>query len=475
MDQANGIDQARFERESNEGIRQWISENLKGEVTEITRLERWRPQWRVDFKTAEGPATVLFRGNRPNASERNLRFEMEVMQVLEKNGINVPRIYGWVETPKAFVMAWIETEDREPGMIHTAIEKPAVLTDHRWQALLNYMTDLAAMHAIPLSEFAHIEELNNPPSSASQLALAAAERMYQAGRYTNNLDTTFEFLQSWLRRNVPAHRTKASFIAGDAGQFMSAGSEVLALVDFEIADLGDIHWDLACFRGRHPLEHMGDIPALYRRYEEVSGTAVDLHVVGYHTVAFLQFAGIATKFFGDPKAIGGNWIEGLLEYASITRRACEAIAELEDIALDHEMKLPEADKTPLEESALEKLIVDIQRLPTSKTFEVWERDLLKAIPAFLLNYSRYRNWYEDVTRADIEALVGREFETLKQAEIALGAVIAENDPTLDAGLVQVTHRRSLRLSMIISGTDPDPNNPLFHILEPILNTENHEK
>ena len=468
MQHTDDLDQASFERESKEGIRRWISENFKGEVTAITRLERWRPQWRVDFKTSEGPATVLFRGSRPNASERNLRFEMEVMQVLEKNNIKVPHIHGWVDTPKAFVMDWIETEDREPGMVHTAIEKPAVLTDDRWQALLNYMSDLAALHAIPISEFAHIEELSEPPSSAAELALTAAERMYQAGRYTNNLDNTFEFLQSWLRRNVPTHRTQASFIAGDAGQFMSAGSTVLALVDFEIADLGDIHWDLACFRGRHPLEHMGDIPALYRRYEEVSGTSVDLRVVGYHTVAFLQFAGIATKFFGDPKAIGGNWIEGLLEYASITRRACEAIAELDDIPLDYGLSLPEMKHSALEESALEKLMVDIQRLPTSRAFEQWERDLLHAIPAFLLNYSRYRHWYESTTKADIETLIGKAFATLEQADSALSEVIAANDQTLDPALVQLTHRRSLRLSMIIAGTDPDPSNPLFHILDPIL-------
>lgn len=468
MHHTDELNQARFERESSEGIKRWMAENLQGEVTNIMRLERWRPQWRVDFKTADGEATVLFRGNRPNASDRNLRFEMEVMQVLHENGIKVPHIFGWVETPKAFVMEWIETEDREPGMIHTAIEKPAVLTEGRWQALLNYMGDLAALHAIPLAEFAHIEELNNPPNSAQELALTAAERMYQAGRYTNNLDPTFEFLQSWLRRNVPAHRTQASFIAGDAGQFMAAGSKVLALLDFEIADVGDIHWDLACFRGRHPLEHMGDIPALYRRYEAVSGTSVDLRVVGYHTVAFLQFAGIATKFFGDPKAIGGNWIEGLLEYASITRRACEAIAELEDIALDYDLMLPDIEQNQLEESALEKLMVDIQRLPTSKAFEVWERDLLHAIPAFLLNYSRYQTWFERVTKNDFELIIGAEFETLKQAEEAISAAIAENDQALDTALVQVMHRRSLRLSMIIAGTNPDPGNPLFHVLDPIL-------
>ena len=124
----------------------------------------------------------------------------------------------------------------------------------------------------------------------------------------------------------------------------------------------------------------------------------------------------------------------------------------------------------LEESALEKLMVDIQRLPTSTTFEVWERDLLHAIPAFLLNYSRYRHWYESTTKTDIEALIGKAFETLEQADSALSEMMVANDQTLDFALVQLTHRRSLRLSMIIAGTNPDPGNPLFHILDPILKT-----
>ncbi|REJ61575.1 MAG: hypothetical protein DWQ28_12620, partial [Proteobacteria bacterium] len=136
--------------------------------------------------------------------------------------------------------------------------------------------------------------------------------------------------------------------------------------------------------------------------------------------------------------------------------------------LDYGLSLPEMKHSALEESALEKLMVDIQRLPTSRAFEQWERDLLHAIPAFLLNYSRYRHWYESTTKADIETLIGKAFETLEQADSALSEVIAANDQTLDSGLVQLTHRRSLRLSMIIAGTDPDPSNPLFHILDPIL-------
>ncbi|KZX58286.1 hypothetical protein A3709_02145 [Halioglobus sp. HI00S01] len=462
------FDQDQFEAECIAGITDWVAENLGGTVVSTKRLERWRPQWKVSYTVDGQEHAVLVRGNRPNAGEHDLRFEMDVMAALEANNIRVPHIYGWMDTPKAFVMTWIDTEDRAPGMLHTAIENPTTMSDERWQAMLSYMDHLAQVHAVPVSEFTHIKSLSEPPETAADIALRATERMYMAGVYTNNNDSVFEFLQHWLRRNVPEHRTKASFIAGDAGQFMSAGTEVLALLDFEIASIGDTHWDLACFRGRHPYENMGDIPALYRRYEEVTGEPVDLPVVAYHTVAFLQLAGIATKFFGDPRAIGGNWIEGLLEYASITRRACEAIAELQGFELDYDLTLPEPAFKSLEESALEKMLADIARLPTSSAFQDWERDLLHAIPEFLLNHSRYRDWFEGESIRDINELTGGRHTDLTAADKAIVALIAHNDSDDDEALVQIMHHRSLRLSMIIAGTNPDPDNPLFHILDPIL-------
>ncbi len=303
---AEAVDQDLFETQSLEGIKKWVSDHLGGTVVETTRLERWRPQWKVSYTTGDETKAVLVRGDRPNSDKNNLRFEMEVMATLEANGIKVPHIYGWIDTPKAFVMEWIDTEDRAPGLLHTAIENPTSMDDDRWQAMLGYMDELARLHAVPVAEFTHIRQLSEPPQTATDIALRATEQMYMAGVYTNNIDTTFDFLQHWLRRNVPRHRTRASFITGDAGQFMSAGPDVLALLDFEIANIGDTHWDLACFRGRHPYENMGDIPALYRRYAEATGEEVDLPVVAYHTVAFLQLAGIGTKFFETQKPSVGT-------------------------------------------------------------------------------------------------------------------------------------------------------------------------
>ncbi len=466
-DSPQGLDLEALEAKQLEGISDWVSKNLGGQVREITRLERWRPLWKVEYSAGGEDEAVLVRGDRPITQVYSLKYEMQVMQALEANGIKVPHIHGWMDDPTAFVMEWIETEDRDPGMLHTAIENPTTMSDERWQAMLGYIDRLAEVHTVPVDEFRHIEGINQP-KTASEIALDSVERMYEAGVEAGLIDSALEFLQSWLRRNVPEHRTKASFITGDAGQFMSAGSEVLALLDFEIACIGDTHWDLACFRGRHPYENMGDIPALYRRYAKASGKDVDLPVVCYHTVGFLQFAAIAAMFFTEPDARGSNWIEGILEYASIARRAYEAIAELEGIALDHDLHLPEPDVHPLEDSGLSKLLIDIERLPTSSAFEPWERDLLGAIPGFLLNHARYRRWFEAEAVADIEEVTGKSFDDLSAADAGILEVIGAQDPARDAALVRIMHRRILRLSMIIAGTDPSDENPLFYRLDPIL-------
>ncbi len=465
---ADTIDHEAFESQCRAGIEAWVARHLGGEVVDMTRLERWRPQWKVTYTAAGETGAVLVRGNRPIAPVEALRFEMECMQVLEANGILVPHIHGWMDDPVAFVMDWVETADRAPGMLHTAMDDPSEMDDDRWQAMLGYMEHLAAVHAVPVGEFAHIGRLAEPPTEPRDIALHAVDRMYAMGEMAGNIDPSLSFLQHWLRRNAPTDRHAVHFLCGDAGQFMSRGPEVVALLDFEIADVGDTHWDLACFRGRHPYENMGDIPALYREYERVTGTVVDRRVVGYYTVAFLQLAVVGATFFMIPEIRGGNWIEGMLEKASITRRAYEAVAELHGIDLDHDLHLPPPTPDSFEASGLRKLIADIERLPTSTAFAEWERDLLGAIPEFLLNHTRHRSWFERVSREDIEHLLGERFDDLAAADAAVQRRIDADDPADDEAMVRLMHRRMLRLSMITTGTDPDEANPFFYVLEPVI-------
>ena len=52
------------EQQAHDGIRTWIASELGGEVTGITCLERWRPQWKVTYTAGAEEGAVLVRGNR---------------------------------------------------------------------------------------------------------------------------------------------------------------------------------------------------------------------------------------------------------------------------------------------------------------------------------------------------------------------------------------------------------------------------
>ena len=456
---------ARPDDEDFANIRAWVEDHVGGRVTRIERLVRWRPVWRVEYRKDGVDKALLLKGDRPCTQLYSLKHEMLVMEVLEKHGIGVPHIHGWMDNPKAFVMDWAEG-DRDPGLIHTAIENASTLSPERWEASLKYMEELARMHRIPVSEFAHTEGGN--PVGPRQIALSQFVRQYALGLEEGAIDATMEYFASWLRRNVPAHRTQASFITGDCGQFLNKGEEVTAILDLEIAHIGDVFMDLACFRGRHPYENMGDIPALYRHYAKAAGIELDLAVIAYHTVCFLAFAAISANMFMDPNKPESNWIEGMLEMVSISRRGLEGIAELEGIALDYGVRLPDPHVSPLEDMAIGKLLNEIDILPVSRSFPEWQRELMGAIPRFLRNYAHYGRWYEDETLSEIAEMTGTRPENMAAADGVLKAFIQSADASRDADLVRFTHRRMLRLSLIVAGTNDIDGNPLFFRLEPIL-------
>ena len=89
-----------IEAQNLQGIRNWVANNLGGEVSEIKRLERWRPQWKVSYTSNDKNQVVLFRGNRSIAGKQDLKFEMEVMQALEKMALEFHIFSGGAIHPK---------------------------------------------------------------------------------------------------------------------------------------------------------------------------------------------------------------------------------------------------------------------------------------------------------------------------------------------------------------------------------------
>ena len=446
-----------------ENICKWVREELGGEVTNIVRQRRWRPVWRVEVRGDGLPDALLFKSDRPwPAHPYPLKYEYDILRVLQNNGILIPKLMGMCPEPEAIVMEWVEG-GRDPGMVMEAEENASVMTPDRWAASLSYMESLADIHRIPAQEFA--ETGMEMPHGPEEIALNSVDRFYAMCQEQNVVDPLMEFCAIWLRRNVPQDLSDPCFVTGDCGQFLSSGPELTAIIDMEVGHLGDNHHDLACFRGRHPIENMGDLPALYRHYEKALGRPVDFHKIAYQTIVFMSVGYYAPLFALANDAPGGDWVESAVQVAMIGRRCLEAMAEIEGVSLDT-IELPEPRKTPMEDMALAKLGAEIRGIPTSPGFEGWQRGIIASIADYLVNQQHYSAWAEQEDLNDAEELLGTRPADLPAADLALIEYIKGAGPEDDKTLIKLLYRRMLRQCLIIAGGDAD--HLVLCPMEPIL-------
>lgn len=433
-------------------ITKWAETNLGGRVTKIERQRRWRPVWRVTMDDAGMTKDYVFKADRAWAAHPYPHIhEMHLLNVLAENDIPVPPQRGFCDDPETIVMDWVKG-GRDPGLVMEAVESASTMTPDRWSASLQYMEVLAAMHRIPADQIEAIGCYR--PQGATEIALQHYERFYDMQKALGIVDPLMDFVTLWLRRNVPLHRDRISLVTGDCGQFLSDGPDLTCVLDVEIGHLGDHLHDLACFRGRHPVENMGDLPALFAHYERALGEPLDLRVISFHTVAFLGVGYFGPLFALARTDPGGDWVEAAVQCAFIGRRCIEALAEFTGIELE-DFDLPAPRPSPMEEMALEKLGADLKCLPLTDSFAPWQRGVLASVPEYLLAQARHRRWAEDADLDDQEALLGARPKDMVDADRQLAAFVATAGPEHDEALTRLLYRRFLRQCLIISNGDVD--------------------
>jgi hypothetical protein len=449
-----------------QGIHAWVKEHLAAEVKHIHRQRRWRPVWRVEAEKSGEKISLLFKGTRAwDDIPYSLDHEFNVMKVLENNGIPVPKLHGMCEQPKAIVMSWVKG-GRDPGLVVEALEKNSEISPDRWQASLRYMEYLAKMHSIDPAQF--VEVGCEMPVGDEAASLNGYERFYQMLVDRNIEDPFIEFCTAWLRRNVPKHRPFVSFTTGDCGQFLSDGPDITAIIDMEVGHLCDHFGDLACFRGRHPVENMGDVRALFEHYAKALGQPLDLDAIAFQTVVFLTYALFTPIMALDVQTPGGDWVEAALQMAFIGRRASEALAEIIDVELDDAMRLPPPRVTPMEDMAVRKLIFDIERLPLSENLADWQRSTIANVPNYLSNQLHYGVWVQECELDDLVPILGYRPADIVAGDKALTKFVHAAGPEQDAMLVKYFHKRQLRLCHVFAGPNPPHNHLVLMKVEPIL-------
>lgn len=259
-----------------ERVRQWLETRFGGSVTELRRQPRWRPVWFASVDRDGTSHQLVVRGDRTDMPLIfPLRHEMTLQSMLHDRGIPTPAVHGWIDEPMAYVMDRVAGQQDFAGCTET----------ERRSAVDDYLQILARMHALDVEEFAAAGILRAPsPEQSGVFGLSRYEQVFRSTK--NGPDPFMEFCLGWLRRNPPQSRGRESVICWDSGQFHQADGHIVAVLDLEIGHIGDPMMDLAAWRMRDTIVGYGDFPELYARYEELSGTPIDLEALMRHHFMF---------------------------------------------------------------------------------------------------------------------------------------------------------------------------------------------
>ncbi len=414
-----------------------------GKITASHRQVRWRPAWFVDVEIDGEIRQMHLRGARGGdvAIFPDLKREADVISVLHRLGIPVPEIHAYVAEPPCIVMESIRGTRDLSGL--SDAEKSCVGRE--------FMHAMAAMHSLPLDPF--IDVGVERPEGAENIALVGLDAyMPQYRRTKAKPEPLLEFVIRWIRRNVPSHRTGASFIQFDAGQFLVEDGHMTKLYDFEFSMIGDPMVDLATMGMRNTIEPLGaPLPELVGYYEEVSEQPVDHDVVLFHVLQFsllgtMQFSGtVARPEPGDPHAV-------YLQFDLALRRSILlALSRLAGVQLPD---LPALPQTPgINAALMAKLADTISEIGPADDMAAAQKD--HALE--MLQWARLADMHSQYAvandLADVSSLLGQSFGDWQSAEAALEQFVLQAGPEEDARLIEVLASIEGRRLQIYGPTD----------------------
>ncbi len=422
-----------------------VESSVGGRIVSAEREARWRPVFWCEVERPDGEILpVCFRGGRiEQGAENTIRNEYECFRALEKNGIPVPKIYGYCEKPVGFVM------QKSPGRHDLATAE----SPEEFDAVRDHFIEiLAEIHSLPTDDFEAfgLAKLTTPRDLALGDSAKGIARFLE--RKTRP-DPIVEFLIDWCERNVPEGRDECSFVTGDSGQFIFEKSRVTAMLDMELAYLGDPLADLGGLFARDLTEKMGDLDEVVDRYEAAIGHPVDRRTILYHAIRFGLTTPLGTGLALANPHVAVEYVQYLTWYLVYSRCPLELIAHLEGFELEEPI-MPSEMVSPYA-VANDSLQQKFAAFETKDEFQAYEADSLRRLALLVRQADRYGTDLLAKDLDDVEELLGERPKTWQERDQALSALVLANRGERDAELVRYLIRRQKREEWLLAPAQRD--------------------
>jgi aminoglycoside phosphotransferase len=239
-------------------------------------------------------------------------------------------------------------------------------------------------------------------------------------------DPALTFTLHWLRRNIPDYEGPVVLVQGDTGpgNFMYAEGQVVAIVDWELAHLGDPMEDIAWLSLRATQEPFTDFPTRLREYEQWSGYLIDEKRVQYYRVmaeAKLQVmshrspATTVREGGGGRGDVGNGFIYGMLH----RRLWLEALAFA--VALDlTPAEVPPAREVRDHEWMYGALLVQLREVVVPGLSDPLAKARgkgLARVVKYLAEVDAHGSFFEACELGDLEELLGRRPDTVVEGRV----------------------------------------------------------
>ena len=389
--------------------------------------------WFIDLEDGNGKVTSLFlRYDRSDPTVTKdpwtLHREATVYLALQDGPVPVPRVLGVHWADQAMLSERVEGGTWF-SRITDAVEQESTAQD--------FMTKLAALHSLDVSAL-NLPAFPRVDTVAEAVVAELDEWDELLTARGGTPDPALVFSLRWLREHIPPYDGPLVLVQGDTGpgNFMYAGGKVTAVVDWELAHLGDPMDDIAWLSLRATQEPFTDFPTRLREYEVLSGNVIDEERVRYYQVIaetklqVMSHRGPpAEDNDGDGRGGdgGGNDVGNGFIYQVLHRRLwLEALAAANDLELVP-AESPRARDPRDSDWMYDAVLTQLRDVIVPRTADPLATARGKGVARivkYLARVDTYGPYYEECELRDLAELLGRRPDSVACGRADAAAAVA---------------------------------------------------